>query len=111
MPIDLGYSVSNGKWFRFANFVSFLCISVMFTFCLFSFCVDIYLLFPPIFYANYSFRLVSSTFPNLNVAHNFTRFAAARWQDSKSRGQESCFFFFFLPSDIDFFFHFWTMWR
>ena len=52
MPIDLGYSVNNGKWFLFVNFVSNLCISVMFTFCLFSFCVNIYLLFSPIFDAN-----------------------------------------------------------
>ena len=52
MPIDLRYSVSNGKWFLFANFVSYLSIRVMFTFCLFSFCVNFYLLFPSIFDAN-----------------------------------------------------------
>ena len=52
MPIDLRYSGLNGKWFLFVNFVSNLCISVMFTFCLFSFCVNIYLLFPPVFDAN-----------------------------------------------------------
>ena len=49
VPIDLGYSVSNEKWFSFVDFVSKLCISVMFTFCLFSICVNIYLLFSPVF--------------------------------------------------------------
>ena len=52
MPINRGYSVSNGKWFSFVNSVSNLCIGVMFTFCLFSFCVNNYFLFPPFFDAN-----------------------------------------------------------
>ena len=45
MPIALGYVVSNGLWFLVINVVSKLCFSVMFTFCLFSFSVNIYLLF------------------------------------------------------------------
>ena len=52
MPINRGYSVRNGKWFLFVNSVSNLCIGVMFTFCLFSFCVNTYFLFPPFFDAN-----------------------------------------------------------
>ena len=49
MSIDLGYSVSNGKWFSFVYFLFNLCFSVMFTFCLISFCVNILFLFPPVF--------------------------------------------------------------
>ena len=40
--------------------------------------------------------------------HSFTRLAAARWQDSMTRGQKSWNFLYFLPW---FSVHFWTMWR
>ena len=60
VSIALGYVVSNGFWFLVINVVSKFCFSVLFTFCLFSFCVNIYLLFRPSF--DYNYRLVSSTF-------------------------------------------------
>ena len=44
VPIALGYVVSNGLWILVLNVVSKLCFSVVFTFCLFSFCVNIFLL-------------------------------------------------------------------
>ena len=45
MPITLGRAVSNEFWFLVINVVSNLCFSVVFTFGLFSFCVNIFLLF------------------------------------------------------------------
>ena len=53
VSIALGYVVSNGFWFLVINVVSKFCFSVVFTFCLFSFCVNIYLLFRPSFDVNF----------------------------------------------------------
>ena len=53
MPIALGCPVSNGFRFLVINVVSNLCFSVVFTFGLFSFCVNIFLLFRPTFDVNF----------------------------------------------------------
>ena len=53
MPIALGCAVSNEFWFLVINVVSNLCFSVVFTFGLFSFCVNIFLLFRPTFDVNF----------------------------------------------------------
>ena len=47
MPINRGYSVSNGNWFLFVNSVSYWCIGVIFTFCLFSFALILIFCFRP----------------------------------------------------------------
>ena len=53
VPIALGRAVSNGFWFLVINVVSNLCFSVVFTFGLFPFCVNIFLLFRPTFDVNF----------------------------------------------------------